>query len=96
MGMTEKEFGEMGITTFFLKLFYFNKRKDADSRLMADLIRSQTYFLVNLQLSEQNKFKNPQQMWRFPWEEDENRPKPMTKEQLSELVLKANKIFSGI
>lgn len=94
--MSEKEFGEMGVTAFFLKLFFFNKKTENAERVLAELIRNQTYLLINIQLSEKNKYKDPQQMWQLPWDKQTKKVKHLTKEELKEQVLQANKIFSGI
>lgn len=94
MGMTEKEFGEMGVQTFFLKLFYFNKAKEANQKFIAEVERLQTVQLINIQLDPKNRFKTPQELFKYAWEEE----KPVGKqdpEQLAKLVAKANKILNG-
>ena len=96
MGMTEKEFGEMGVQTFFLKLFYFNQKREGEMRFNAEIARLQTFALINIQLSEKHKLKKPQDMFKYTWEEEEERKtKPQDPQTLAELVAKANKILNG-
>lgn len=94
MGISEKEFGEMGIPTFFLKLFYFNKGKEENQRFLADLARLQTMQLINIQLDPKSRFKDPQDIFQYSWEME----KPSGKqdpEQLAKMVAKAKKILNG-
>ena len=94
MGMSEKEFGEMGVQTFFLKLFYFKKAKEENLRFIAEIERLQTLQLINIQLKPENRIKNPQELIKYSWEEE----KPTGKqdpEQLAKMVAKANKILNG-
>lgn len=95
MGMSEKEFGEMGVQTFFLKLFYFKKAKEENLRFIAEIERLQTLQLINIQLNPENRIKNPQELIKYSWEEEKSTGK-QDPEQLAKLVAKANRILNGI
>ena len=94
MNMSEKEFGEMELSTFFLKLFYFRKQQEEVMRYQAELSRLQTFHLINIQLSEKNKFAKPQDMYTFEWEEKKVQTNTMTQQELAEEVRKAKKILN--
>lgn len=71
MGMSSEEFWQMRLKEFFLKLRAFFKSKESDQKLHANLVRMQTVELMNIQLSEEDKIRSPQDLWKFPWEEGE-------------------------
>jgi|GEM_PF-5726314 hypothetical protein len=73
MGMTVAEFEEMRVGDFFLKLRYFMAAKEEKIILDSNLIRLQTVELLNIQVDSRSRIKDPRDLWRFPWEdEDEN------------------------
>lgn len=99
MGMSEKEFGEMGPPAFFLKLLYFNKSKLQRQQFIAEVIREHAFQLINIQLDAKHKLKSSDKLWRYQWDKAEEGAKTrleQTPEELKEMVRKANKIFSGI
>ena len=71
LNMKSVEFWEMTLRDFFLKLHYFNRRKQQKYQATAELIRLQTLTLVNIQLAGKDKIKSPENLWRFPWEREE-------------------------
>ncbi|OKZ44279.1 MAG: hypothetical protein BHV68_02570 [Bacteroidales bacterium 43_8] len=71
LNMKSVEFWEMTLRDFFLKLHYFNSRKQQKYQATAELIRLQTLTLVNIQLAGKDKIKSPENLWRFPWEREE-------------------------
>lgn len=95
MGMCEKEFGDMDVPTFFLKLFYFNKFQEEKVRIIAELVRAQTFHLINIQLDKLHKFKSPAEMWAMEWDKEEKKRIEYTPEQFQEILNKANNILSG-
>lgn len=72
MGMSSEEFWQMRLKEFFLKLQAFSKAKEADQRREADLVRMQTVELLNIQLAENDKMKDPKELWVFSWEEEDS------------------------
>ena len=99
MNMSEKEFGEMGLPAFFLKLLYHNKAQLQQQQLIANVIREHAFQVINIQLDAKHKLSSAEQLWRYDWDkktEGEQKLKEQTPEQLKELVMKANKIFSGV
>lgn len=69
MGMSEREFGEMHLGTFFLKLHYFFKAIEIKRKEAAELIRTQTLYLINIQLTPSDRLKDPRSFWPLPWDE---------------------------
>jgi hypothetical protein len=59
--MSEVEFLEMRLGTFFLKLHFFLKFENNRQIYLQKLIRQATWFFVNTQVS--NKIDDPETMW---------------------------------
>ena len=74
LNMSEEEFETMEVGTFMLKLFFANKQREDDKKFLGDVIRRQTLWLVNVQLSEQSQLKKPEQLWQYAWEVHEGKP----------------------
>lgn len=59
-------------------------------RFQAELIRQQTYILVNLQLPRNGKIKKPTELWKFPWDDFDEVVLPElneeTKKRINELA----------
>lgn len=68
MNMQEAEFGEMRIGSFFLKLRFFSKQKEEELRERVEITRLQTFHLVNIQLSVNDRLKHPSEFWPLPWD----------------------------
>lgn len=68
LNMSLKEFEEMEVGVFFLKLFYFNQLQAQKDRFQAELARMQTVQLINIQLSREDRITDPREFWPFPWE----------------------------
>lgn len=66
--MQPQQFYKMRLKDFFLKVHFYNKKEERQSREKAELIRMQTFILVNIQLESKNKLKVPADLWRFPWD----------------------------
>lgn len=95
--MTEKELEEMEIGTFFLKLFYSNKKEEEKRRFHGELVRLQTMQLMNLQIDRAHRLTRPQDLWVFPWEERQTEilTEEEKKERVRYLCSLANKVFNG-
>lgn len=55
--------------------FYEAIKDDTDTRvqqvrLIADSIRMQTLWLVNIQLPRNKKIRNAKKLWQFPWDDE--------------------------
>lgn len=70
MGLLPKDFYEMRLRDFFLKMHGFRLEQEARSRESADLVRLQTMELININLKKEDKIKDPVKFWRFSWEEE--------------------------
>ncbi|MBR5183028.1 MAG: hypothetical protein IKW15_00975 [Bacteroidales bacterium] len=99
--MKEEEFGRMEVGTFLLKLFFFKQAQKEERKFYADLIRLQTFKLINIQLTEKSQLKKPEQLWSFEWD-NEQQQEPVRKlseeqqqERLQELREIAKKVFNG-
>ena len=46
-------------------------------KLITDAIRYSTFHLINFQLDTGKKLRNPEQLWRYKWD-DENQQQPQT------------------
>lgn len=66
--MQESEFWGMRPRSFFLKIRFFDLSQTRREIYAAELVRLQTFFLVNIQLSKKDKFKTPGDMWPFSHE----------------------------
>lgn len=68
---------------------YFEKQ-NASIKWQGELARLQTFYLFNIHLSEKDKFKKPEELWRFSWEEEPEQEKPrmVTPEENAEYVRK--------
>ena len=79
--MTVEEFEDMLVGDFFLKLFYFNEAREESNRYIGELLRVQTMHLLNVQIESEHRFKKPQELWKFGWEEDDYGSEELTNEQ---------------
>lgn len=70
MNMTVAEFEETRLGDFFLKLRYFMQAKEETIILTSNLVRMQTIELLNVQVESKYRIKDPLDLWRFPWEEE--------------------------
>lgn len=76
----------MEMSTYFLKLFYHNKEKEQERRFYGELIRLQTLQLLNIQIDRAHKIKKAEDLWRFPWEEEQIGVENLTEEQQKKRV----------
>lgn len=60
----------MRLGTFFLKLEYYYKARLEERKLTAELIRLQTFHLVNIQLAREHKMKDVKELWSYDWEKE--------------------------
>lgn len=81
--MTVVEFWEMRLKDFFLKLHYYNGKKQRDFEAYANLIRLQTVTLVNVQMEKKNRIRDPKKLWIFPWEVEEPAEPKQSVKQMS-------------
>lgn len=88
MGLSPEGFGQMRLNHFFLKLKGWVDYKQARFKEQAELVRMQTVRLVNIQLAKKDQFKDPSEMWLFPWDkepvnlEELERPEPEKMKQV--------------
>ena len=66
--MQVMEFWEMRLKDFFLKLHYYNEKKQRELEVYANLLRMQTVSLINVQLDKKSRITDPKKFWLFPWE----------------------------
>lgn len=66
--MSEVEFREMRLGTFFLKLHFYLKKEQDKQIYLQKVIRQATWFFVNTQVSK--KIENPETMWPIEEEKD--------------------------
>lgn len=71
----------MRIGHFFTALQYYNQERNRETRDISELFRIQTAFLVNIQLKESDRM-SPEQMWKFPWDNEEEQAELMTDEEI--------------
>lgn len=67
-----EEFWEMRLKDFFLKLHFYNEKKQEEIETYSNLIRMQTVSLINIQLEKKSRITDPKKLWLFPWEVEEN------------------------
>ena len=82
--MTPREFYEMRLKHFFMKLQEYNRHRENETRMNAELVRLQTTALINVQLKPADKI-NPQQLWRLPWDDENATEKTMNQLSKEEL-----------
>ena len=68
LDMQVMEFWEMRLKDFFLKLHYYNEKKQRELEVYANLLRMQTVSLINVQLDKKSRITDPKKFWLFPWE----------------------------
>ena len=66
--MQVMEFWEMRLKDFFLKLHYYNEKKQRELEVYANLLRMQTVSLINVQLDKKSRITDPKKFWLFPCE----------------------------
>ncbi len=47
----------------------YREKEEIGQVHIAELIRLQTFELMNIQLDEKSRLKNPIELWQFPWDE---------------------------
>lgn len=70
--MQTGEFWEMRLKDFFLKLYYYNNKKQRELESYSSLVRMQTIALINMQLEKKHRIRDPKKFWLFPWEVEES------------------------
>lgn len=99
--MSVEEFERMEVGAFLLKLFYFKEQQKEERKFYADLVRLQTFKLVNIQLTEKSQLKTPEQLWTYEWDSQkaEDPVRKLSEEEqqqkLQELRDIAKKVFNG-
>lgn len=99
--MSVEEFERMEVGVFLLKLFYFKEQQKEERKFYADLVRLQTFKLVNIQLTEKSQLTEPEQLWLFEWDkkEAEEPVRKLSEEEqqkrLQELREVAKKVLNG-
>lgn len=83
--MQVKEFWEMRLKDFFLKLHYYTNERQQKIEMYSNLVRLQTLTLVNLQLDTKHRISDPRKLWLFPWEVEEHR-KPVNEVAVKEAI----------
>ena len=64
--MQVMEFWEMRLKDFFLKLHYYNEKKQRELEVCANLLRMQTVSLINVQLDKKSRITDPKNFGYFP------------------------------
>lgn len=82
--MAPDEFFEMRLKHFFLKLQEYNRNRESEIKTNSELVRLQTTALINIQLKPSDKI-TPQQLWRFPWDEETEVAKKLAQLSAKEL-----------
>jgi hypothetical protein len=70
LNMPPGEFWHMRLKDFFLKLKFWQHWQEEQTKQTAELVRLQTYQLINIQLTEKDKLKKPSELWRYEWDEE--------------------------
>ena len=60
---------------------YDNNTVKATVRAICDTLRTQTWFLMNIQLSAGKKISNEKNLMLFPWDHEDSK-EPQTKEEM--------------
>lgn len=71
LNLLPDQFGEMRPAMFWLMMEGYNRQEENRFRQQATLIRMQTTELINIQLEKKDRVQ-PQDLWEFPWEEEQN------------------------
>lgn len=100
LNLSEGEWGEMRLGTFFLKLEYYFKARLEEKRLIAELIRLQTFHLINIQLSIDKKIKDPESLWSYDWEKTKcvdivSKNDVEVQEKIGRMIEMLNKVGNG-
>lgn len=97
--LSDEQWGEMRLGTFFLKLDYYFREKQEQYKFFGNIIRLQTQLLLNIQLDSKSKIRNPEELWRFNWDVDkksiQDSSKTAVKEKVNSLLDTLNKVING-
>ena len=91
-----KEFGTMMVGDFLDAVRGYNAEKYDEYKVQAALTRTAVTLLVNIQLRREDRVR-AEDMWRFPWENEEGNDKPaeITPEEIEEHLRKAQDFFKN-
>jgi hypothetical protein len=67
--MSPAQFWGTRLKDYFVHLKYAKQKQEDEQRATSELIRLQTFYLVNLQLSKTDKLRKPEDLWRFTWDD---------------------------
>lgn len=62
----------MRLGTFFLKVHYFFEKRKEDRKFYAEIFRTCTMHFINTQLAKADRIKDPKNLIKFSWEEENN------------------------
>lgn len=79
--LTPAEFFKMRIGHFYAAMDAWGEHELAKQRFTAELMRMQTTDLLNIQLKKKDRIKAGE-LWRFPWEVEEDEAKPTTDDEI--------------
>lgn len=64
----------MRLGHFFLMINEYNRKKEQEFRLQAELVRIQTTKIVNVHIMEEDQMR-PEQLWPMPWDPESDNEK---------------------
>jgi len=88
------DFGAMLLGEMLDAIAGYNEQLYEEYRLKANLVRTATTYLVNIQLKAEDRLK-PMDLWRMPWDIEEKEPSTVvSKEEYDEMIKKSEEFFN--
>ena len=70
LSYSPERFGEMLVGDFLDALGGYNEAENDRRKMMAELIRTSTWYLWNLQVDQAHKVNSPEELWPFKWDHE--------------------------
>lgn len=88
------DFGAMLLGEMLDAIAGYNEQLYEEYRLRANLVRTATTYLVNIQLKAGDRLK-PMELWKMPWDIEEKEPSTVvSKEEYDEMIKKSEEFFN--
>lgn len=89
------DFGAMLLGEMLDAIAGYNEQLYEEYRLRANLVRTATTYLVNVQLREADRYGSPSDLWKMPWDIEEREPATViSKEEYDDRIKKSEDFFN--
>lgn len=85
-GLTPRQFQDISPLEFYEAIKDDNELRKYPLRTIADSIRMQTLWLVNIQLPRGKKVRNERRLWTLPWDKPQGQKELQTVDQMRQVL----------